>query len=297
MGRTIGVLAAEHIAAGVVEGDELVGSIATFPEADDEIESLVVLPADEIAEAIAALAATLGGGEEIEAVGVGVAGVARDGTVLEAPNLPQIKGHDLAASLTARLADRGVKAPVLVLNDADATAAGVAARAGQLDRFIRVWTLGLGIGFGRYPHADGVWEGGHTTVSLDPKETYCGCGGVGHVEGVMGHRAMRLRFLDLEPDEIFERAVEGDTRCVDFVTLWHRALAAATATSVHMEGPGKFFVCGRNAKYARLDVLYFYLHDMVKMSSLQDTSIEVVSAGDEVAVLGAAINARRAAGR
>ena len=64
----------------------------------------------------------------------------------------------------------------------------------------------------------------------------------------MGHRAMRLRFLDMEPEEVFEQAREGDARCVEFVVLWHRALAAATATSIHMEGPGQFFFTGRNMR-------------------------------------------------
>ena len=46
-------------------------------------------------------------------------------------------------------------------------------------------------------------------VSLDPKERFCGCGGVGHLESIMGHRAMRLRFLDMEPEEVFAKAREG----------------------------------------------------------------------------------------
>ena len=49
----------------------------------------------------------------------------------------------------------------------------------QLERFIRVWTLGTGVGYGRYPHTGAVLEGGHLTVSLDPKEGFCGCGGKG----------------------------------------------------------------------------------------------------------------------
>ena len=48
-----------------------------------------------------------------------------------------------------------------MLNDADGVAAGLAARHGKLDRMIRVWTLGVGIGYGRYPFTPGVWEGGH----------------------------------------------------------------------------------------------------------------------------------------
>jgi len=294
MGRTIGVLAAEHIAAGLVEDGRLAGPMRVFPEADDELESLGGLPAEEIASAIADEVAALAGGREVDAVGVGFAGVVRNGAVMEAPNLPQTKGHDLGGAIAARLGELGVAAPVRLVNDADAVAAGVAARHGHLDRFIRVWTLGLGIGFGRYPEAEGVWEGGHTVVSLDPKETFCGCGGAGHVEGVMGHRAMRLRFLDLEPEEVFARAKTGEARCVEFVKLWHRALAAATATAVHMEGPGKFFVSGPNARFVDLGLLYAYIHEMVKMSTLQDTSVEIVSTGDEVAVLGAAVSAERA---
>jgi predicted NBD/HSP70 family sugar kinase len=44
-------------------------------------------------------------------------------------------------------------------------------------------------------------------------------------------------FWILEPDEVFEMAAQGDLRCAAFVRLWHRALAAATATSIHLEGP------------------------------------------------------------
>ena len=76
-------------------------------------------------------------------------------------------------------------------NDADAIAAGVAATHGRLEKLTRVWTIGNGIGYGRWPYVEGVWEGGHITVTLDPKERYCGCGGVGHLEGIMGYRAMR----------------------------------------------------------------------------------------------------------
>ncbi len=104
-----------------------------------------------------------------------------------------------------------------VLNDADGVAAGLAAAQGKLDSLMRVWTLGVGIGYGRYPFADGMWEGGHTVVTLDDKENYCGCGGRGHMEGIMGHRAMRLRFLDMEPEEVFDEARKrraGEARCL-----------------------------------------------------------------------------------
>jgi predicted NBD/HSP70 family sugar kinase len=176
-------------------------------------------------------------------------------------------------------------------------AAGIAASRGHLDRLIRVWTLGNGIGFGRYPFREGVWEAGHSVVTLDPKEQFCGCGGRGHLEGIMGNRAMRLRFMDLEPDEVFEQAQTGDARCQDFVKLWHRALAAGTATSIHQDGPGKFFITGPNASFLNVTLLSEYLHDMVKLSPLQGYSVEVVPGGETVAAIGAAVNAAQAAGQ
>ena len=111
----------------------------------------------------------------------------------------------------------------------------------------------------------------------------------------MGHRAMRLRFLDMEPDEIFENAAAGDQRCCEFVKLWHRALAAATANTIHMAGPGKFFISGHNAKHFDLALMNQYLPEMVKMSPLQGYVFEVVPGGDEIAVIGAAVNAEQAA--
>src|SRR5437763_1720840 len=200
-------------------------------------------------------------------------------------------------TLSAALLEAGLDVPVSLYNDADIVATGLAATRGQLDRLIRVWTLSNGIGFGLYPYVEGVWEGGHTVVSLDPGEKYCGCGGRGHLEGIMGHRAMRLRFLDMEPDEIFDNATLGDQRCLDFVRLWHRALAAATASSIHMAGPGKFFITSHHAQHVDLNLLNQYLHDMVKMSPLQGYVFEIVPGGEEVAVIGAAVNALHAASK
>jgi len=197
--------------------------------------------------------------------------------------------------LGAALRAEGINAPVLITNDADAFAAGIAATTGKLDAVVRVWTLGVGIGYGRYPATDGVWEGGHTVVTLDDKENYCGCGGRGHLEGIMGHRAMRLRFLDMEPEEVFESAKKGDARCAEFKKLWHKALAAATASSIHLRGPGKFYLAGFNVRFVDMAILHDYLHQMVKMSPLQSYSIEMVTDDHETRIIGAAVSADRAA--
>jgi glucokinase len=294
MTRMIGVLAADRIAAGLVEDVEIVGSIKFFPESERATDYLEGMHAGEIAERISAQIELVRQGEAVNVIGIGFPGIIRDGVVEESPNLPQVKGQNLVAVLGSLLKQSGTDAPVYILNDADAIAAGIAATRGHLDKLIRVWFLGMGIGFGCYPEPEGVGEGGHTIVSLDPKERFCQCGGLGHLEGIMGHRAMRLRFLDLEPEEVFEHAAVGDQRCAAFVEMWHRALAAATATSIHIDGPGKFFISGPSAQFVRTELVQLYLHEMVKMSPLQGSAVEVVSTSDEVAIVGAAISALRA---
>jgi glucokinase len=194
--------------------------------------------------------------------------------------------------LSAALRADGLDVKVCIMNDADALAAGLAATRGGLDRLIRVWYLGDGIGFGRHPHGEGVWEAGHTVVTLDPRERFCGCGGLGHLEGIVGNRAMRLRFLDMEPEEVFAAARHGDPRASEFANLWHRALAAATATSVHIEGAGRFYIAGPNADFVDPGLLNEYLQDMVKMTPLQGSLFEIVRTSHDVALIGAAVCSR-----
>ncbi|PYQ51401.1 MAG: ROK family protein [Acidobacteria bacterium] len=290
MGRTVGVLAMEHVAVGRVEGGRIVGAVHVFPERGDQADSLRDMPGEEIADSIRRQVLLAAEGSQVDALGVGVPGIVIDGVVADSPNLQQLKGLDLRGLLSAAFPAAAVE----IRNDADTVAAGIAATRGELDRLVRVWTLGTGIGFGRYPWTPGMWEGGHCVVTLDPKERFCGCGGVGHLEGIMGHRAMRLRFLDMEPEEVFEHARQDDERCREFARMWHRALAAATATSIHFDGPGKFYITGPNAKFVDSAQLDSYLHDMVKMSPLQGSFLEVLETSDDTAIIGAGVSARLA---
>jgi predicted NBD/HSP70 family sugar kinase len=290
MSRTIGVTTAERIATGLVEDQKLIGNLR-IREDEQSAEPLASTPPAGIAQTLAQEIATVAAGTAVDAIGIGMPGIIRDCVIEDSPNLRQLKGVNMKDLVETALRQHGITAPAFIYNDANVLAAGLAATRGQLDRFIRVWTLGHGIGFGVYPPRPGIWEGGHVVVSLDPRERYCGCGGVGHLEGIMGHRAMRLRFLDLEPDEIFENAQKRDQRCVEFVKLWHRALAAATANSIHLAGPGKFFVSGFNARHLELNLLNQYVHEMVKMSPLQNYVFEIVPGNDENAVIGAAVSA------
>ena len=300
MTTSIGVVMTEHIVAGRLTGglgeQKLEGERLRYPVDPEESEALIGVPVTEIYELLASQIAPLvaSSPDPVAGIGVAVPGIVRNGVVEDAPNLQQIKGVRLAEALGEVLAKQGIQAPVHVLNDADAVAAGLAATRGHLDRLIRVWTLGNGIGYGRWPYADGVWEGGHTVVTLDPKEKYCGCGGTGHLEGIMGNRAMRLRFLDLEPEEVFANAKQGDARCREFVDLWHRALAAGTASMIHLGGPGKFYFTGLNVGFLELPQLRTHLDAMVKMSPLQSYSLEVLPEDDGLSITGAGVAALRA---
>jgi glucokinase len=299
MAKSIGVILSERISAGLVVDHKLVGEVRRFPEDHDEQDGLVELPTDALVQTICEQVVLAANGEkDVAAVGVAVPGLVKNGVMEEAPNLPQLKGARIQELLSTQLRSHGFETTtVTILNDADGVAAGLASAHGKLDSMIRVWTLGVGIGFGRYPFAEGVWEGGHTVVTLDEKERFCGCGGRGHMEGIMGHRSMRLRFLDLEPDEVFAAAKTGDARCLEFKKLWHRALAAATASSIHMAGPGKFYLTGLNGRFVDLAMLRDYMGQMVKMSPLQGYSLEVVQDVPETQVIGAAILAEQAAAR
>jgi glucokinase len=298
MAKTIGITLSEQVLAGLVVDHKLVGKLQRFPADEDVRDALIEMHTDALVETICEqVVAAANGEKDLAGVGIAVPGLIKNGVVEEAPNLPQLKGARLKDLVGAQLRERGINASVTILNDADGVAAGLAARHGKLDHMIRVWTIGVGIGHGRYPFAPGVWEGGHSVVTLDDKETYCGCGGRGHLEGIMGYRAMRLRFLDMEPEEVFEAAKAGDARCVEFKRLWHKALAAATATSIHMAGPGKFFLTGSTIHFLDLPMLKDYMQQMVKMSPLQSYSLEVVQESAETRVIGSAVSAEQAAAR
>jgi predicted NBD/HSP70 family sugar kinase len=296
MTRAIGIVITDHIVAGRLEEQQLTGKVLRYPNDPESMDALTAIPSSELVEILATHVDELArdGGAPVEAIGVAVPGIVRHGVVEDSPNLPQIKGMRLAEELASALSARGIKSPVYVVNDADAIAASVAATHGRFNKLTRVWTIGNGIGYGRWPYVEGVWEGGHVTVTLDPKERYCGCGGVGHLEGIMGSRAMRMRFLDLEPEEVFANAKKGDQRCRDFVDLWHRALAAATASFIHLAGPGKFYFTGHNVRFLELPLLRSHLETMVRMSPLQSFSLEVLPPDDETALLGAGVSAMRA---
>ena len=295
MTNAIGIVITDHVVAGRLEDQQLKGRLLRYPADPGEPDILSSIPVGELVSLFGDFISELAGQSNatLNAIGIAVPGIVRNGVVEDSPNLTQIKGVHLGEEMAQELSRRGMNVPVRIANDADAIAAGVAALYGRLEKLTRVWTIGNGIGYGRWPYVEGVWEGGHITVTLDPKERFCGCGGLGHLEGIMGHRAMRLRFLDMEPEEVFENARAGDQRCREFVELWHRALAAATASFIHLAGPGRFYFTGINVDFLELPLLRTHVESMVKLSPLQSFSLEILPPDDKTAVVGVGVAALR----
>src|SRR5437763_16219135 len=142
MTRTIGGMAMEQIAVGLVEEHQIVGAKRVFPDAQSEYDSRAEMPAEQIVQGIAAQVQAAADGGAVAAVGVGFPGIISANVVEDSPNLQQMKGQRLGEQLVSLLAEKGINAPVSVVNDADAIAAGIAATRGHLGSFIRVWALG-----------------------------------------------------------------------------------------------------------------------------------------------------------
>src|SRR5512133_2457867 len=127
MGRTIGVLVTRYIWVGVVEGNEL-GAIRMYHEPGQEHVDLKSLPWEEMLGRIRALIAEVRQGQPVDSVGAGFPGIVRCGVIDESPNLGQLKGLPIREALAAALKADGLDVPVTVMNDADALAAGLAAK-------------------------------------------------------------------------------------------------------------------------------------------------------------------------
>lgn len=175
MYQIIGISAAGKLSVALVEGNHLSSPVSQYPPASDDSNQneFLSMPMEEMVETVAEMVRTLCREHNAKPVAVGMCfpGIIRDGIVAESPNLKQAKGANICGMLTAALQTRAFQSQALtpriaVCNDADATATGIAARRGQLESLIRVWTLGQGVGFGRYPHSEGPCEGGHIVVSL-----------------------------------------------------------------------------------------------------------------------------------
>ena len=102
MGRTIGVTRGERLAAGLVEGGELIGKLRVHKE-DPRVEPLFSTPAVGIARRFAEEIRAVAAGQTVDAIGVGIPGIINCGFIEESPNLRQLKGVHMQELLAQAL--------------------------------------------------------------------------------------------------------------------------------------------------------------------------------------------------
>src|SRR4051812_35991118 len=121
---TIGVIATERLAVGLVDGCRVAGRLRIWPESEPSVGVLETMPVEAIVETLVRLIGDIHEAAPIDpvAVGIGMPGIVRGGVVEDSPNLRQTKGVALASLIQNALHSRGIDSPVFLYNDADVTA-------------------------------------------------------------------------------------------------------------------------------------------------------------------------------
>ncbi|WP_327003160.1 ROK family protein [Dactylosporangium sp. NBC_01737] len=193
------------------------------------------------------------------AVGVGIAGVVQQGIVGTALNLGFTDGTDVAAALRPHL-----PLPTYLLNDAQATALGVAAHWPH--GTTAVLTMGTGIGGAVVrdgaldPGLGGAGDFGHVVIDVDGPR--CPCGGTGCLEALVSGRglaeaanalaedgsspmlAARAGGRVLHAGDLQDAAENGDSRAADVLDRSAVALSAGLRTIVATHDPHRIVLAG-----------------------------------------------------
>ena len=112
MERTIGVVVSSRIVAGLIEDHKLVGPLRAYPDNPDDHEALLEHPFESLCHLISDQVMALHAEGKIDAIGVAIPGIIRNGIVEDSPNLAQLKGANIAASLSGDLSVEGDRRPV-----------------------------------------------------------------------------------------------------------------------------------------------------------------------------------------
>lgn len=191
-------------------------------------------------------ARTIAGREKIAGIGIGVPGpLASDRTrVLVTPNAPQINRLALPAWIYRRLRMRAV-----MENDADLFTFAEA-RFGAARGFSRVLgvTVGTGLGAGlveggrmiRGAHG-AAGEMGHMVLVANGRR--CSCGGRGHLEEYVSHRAF-VREGGADPKDLVRRARRGERAAKAVFTSIGAFLGLGISSAVNLWDPDIVVVGG-----------------------------------------------------
>jgi predicted NBD/HSP70 family sugar kinase len=240
------------------------------------------------------------------AVGVGVAGVVQRGIVVTAINIGITSATDLRQGMADEL---GGSVPVVVVNDGQATALGLATR--WPDELTAVITMGTGLGGavvdrGRLLTGNGgAGDFGHVVVQVDGPP--CPCGGIGCLELLVSGKVLagaaetlaasgRSEFLaarrelgrTLHAGDLQDAAAAGDRDAQAVLERAAIAFAAGVRTVVAALDPARIAVAGSlladDAPFGRLarqrwaEVRPAWCH----------TGLTAVTGDEDAALLGAA---------
>ncbi|MFH0775498.1 MAG: ROK family protein [bacterium] len=235
-------------------------------------------------------------GEEIEDIGVGVAGFIdiEKGEVISSPNLPGWNGFPLRKAMEERFGK-----PVFVDNDVNcATLAEARFGAGAGKKNVLGIFVGTGIGSGMLIDGNlihgATWSGveiGHITI--DPKGPACMCGRRGCLEAYSGGWAImrHTRHKVADVDEVTKAAEEGKRWANLSLERAGRALSLAIANLITTLGPDVVILGGGVIKSAPR------IFEMVKAQvplialpvAMKGVQIKVAKFAQEAALLGASL--------
>src|SRR5437763_9646697 len=120
MTNAIAIVMTDHIVAGLLQDQKLVGKLLRYREDPGEPDILSSIPVSELVAIFSEFVTTLAQQSQapLDAIGVAVPGIVRHGVVEDSPNLTQIKGVHLAEEVARGLAAHGINVPVRIANDA-----------------------------------------------------------------------------------------------------------------------------------------------------------------------------------
>ncbi len=313
MGLTIGIdLGGTKIAGGVVDEG---GSITLRARRDTPARDV-----EAVEGVIVELVRELAKGREIEAVGIGAAGLIDEkrSRVLMAPNLGWTD-EPLRSAV-----EREIGLPVVVENDANAAAWGeYRFGAGQgCDNLVCV-TVGTGIGGGLVFHGQ-MYRGAHGVAAefghlcVEPGGRLCGCGNRGCWEQyASGHALVRaartlaaenrdqaeqlLALGDGTPEgvdgtDVTTAAAEGDQVALEAFAEIGKWLGSGLASVVEILDPGRILLGGGVSSAGRLlldPTKRAFQESVVGRKFRPTTPVELASLGNDAGIVGAADLARQ----
>lgn len=227
----------------------------------------------------------------VDAVGIGIAGLVSNGIVYYSPNLPGINKLNLKKELNDKL-----KIPIIIDNDANMVAIGEwQYGAGVGYHNLIAITLGTGVGGGiiindkLYSGNGFAGEIGHMTI--DPNGPHCGCGNYGCIESFIGSNAIirkatqgikigiktsLSKYADITPEIISKEAYNGDEFAKSIIEQIGYYLAIGVANLYSILDPDIIIIGGGVSKFG--NILFNKIQKEIKLHLYFQKEIKIANA-------------------